>query len=74
MAFITASHTDAALRPSWIVRTLRAIGDFFVSYAEARSRSERVEAMLRLTDNELAARGLTRNGIVQHVFSDKFYL
>jgi uncharacterized protein YjiS (DUF1127 family) len=74
MAYITAPTTNAIARPSRLMRGLAAIGAFFISYAEMRSRREMVEALLRLTDEELAARGLTREDAVAHVFSDRFYL
>jgi len=74
MAFLTASHPHAAARASWIARSIAAIGAFFVSYAEMRSRHDRIADLLRLSDEELAARGLTREGVVLHVFSDSAYL
>ncbi len=42
--------------------------------AEARSRSNQVEALMARSDAELAALGLTRDTIVLHVFRDKLYL
>ncbi|GGD24897.1 DUF1127 domain-containing protein [Sinisalibacter lacisalsi] len=74
MAFISVSRNDAALRPSWIARSLAAIGTFFVEYAEFRSRRGEIEALQRLSDDQLAARGLTRDDIVPHVFAGHFYL
>lgn len=74
MAFLTASNAHAAFRPSWIARSLAAVGAFFVTYAELRSRHDRIAALLRLSDDELASRGLTREGVVLHVFSDSAYL
>ncbi|SMH50485.1 hypothetical protein [Maritimibacter sp. HL-12] len=74
MAFITATNTHGDIRPSWVARRLAAVGAFFVNYMEMRSRHDRIEALLRLDDDELARRGLTRDGVVLHVFSDSVYL
>jgi hypothetical protein len=41
--------------------------------AEARSRSDRVAALMARSDADLAAMGLTRDRIVLHVFRDKLY-
>ncbi|GKY89146.1 DUF1127 domain-containing protein [Sinisalibacter aestuarii] len=73
MAYIATAH-NAADHRSLMSRVLTALGNFFSDYAEARSRSAEIEALTRLTDAELAKRGLTREGIVHHVFSSSFYL
>lgn len=39
-------------------------------YGEAKSRRDQIEALDRLSDLELAKRGLTREGIARHVFRD----
>ncbi|WP_126975966.1 DUF1127 domain-containing protein [Frigidibacter oleivorans] len=51
-----------------------AIGAGFVRYAEYRSRSAEIRALEALSDEELAARGLTRDRIVHHVFRDAFFI
>lgn len=48
-----------------------AFGNALVSLAEASSRTEEIQLLQSLSDEELAARGLKRNEIVQHVFADK---
>lgn len=48
-----------------------AIGNALVAVAEASSRTEEIEFLQSQTDEELAARGLTRDEIVRHVFADK---
>ena len=51
-----------------------AIVDWMVAYGDARSRAGRIAALESLSDEELAARGLTRRGIVAHVFADVGFL
>ena len=41
------------------------------TYAEARARSAEIHRLLALPDAELAARGLSRDRIVAHVFRDR---
>lgn len=47
------------------------IGQGFNAYLETRARSAELDRFFNMSDEELAARGLTRDGIVQHVFRDK---
>jgi len=51
-----------------------SIGNALVAIGEAHPRLRRVEALQRLSDEQLAARGLKREDIVRHVFRDVFYL
>lgn len=51
-----------------------SIGAFLVAYTEAKSRSDEIMALTALSDEELAKRGLTRDGIVAHVFADRLYV
>ena len=48
--------------------------NFMLSIRTARSRVRQIEALCAKTDEELAARGLTRQDIVRHVYSDVYYL
>lgn len=73
MAYIATSTTTTG-HQSLIGRTFAALGALFVEYAEVRSRQGTIAALQQLSDEELAERGLTREGIVRHVFADKFYL
>lgn len=74
MAFAASTPHAVAGHASLGARIYEALVTFFVRYAEVRSRSRQIEALNRLSDTELAARGLTRDGIVRHVFSDCYYL
>ncbi|MBN9887764.1 DUF1127 domain-containing protein [Salipiger abyssi] len=71
MAFQSAVHHHEAPLFS---RFLSAIGHMFVSIGEANPRLKRVEALQRLSDAELAEKGLRREDIVRHVFQDLFYV
>jgi hypothetical protein len=48
--------------------------DFLAEVGELRARSAQVQALMALSDEQLAKRGLTRDTIVTHVFRDKMYL
>lgn len=48
-----------------------AINSFFIALAEAGSRMQRIEALNAMSDEDLAAKGLSREDIVRHVFADK---
>lgn len=52
----------------------RALGAAIISISEANSRVRHVEALTALSDEQLKARGLRREDIVRHVFSDALYL
>ena len=70
---MTTATTNTALtgqRPSILAR----IGTFFIAYAEKHARTDQIAELKALSDEDLAARGLTRDSIVHHVFSDKLYL
>ena len=41
---------------------------------EANPRLRRIEALQKLSDAELAERGIRREDIVRHVFHDVYYL
>lgn len=56
----------AALRAAMGARLVRAF--------ERRARLDELARLEALSDAELAAQGLTRARIVQHVFRDKMYL
>ncbi|MGO4914846.1 DUF1127 domain-containing protein [Pseudogemmobacter sp. W21_MBD1_M6] len=52
----------------------RAFFGLMVQIAESNTRMRQVEFLNGLSDAQLAKRGLTRDGIVRHVFGDMFYL
>ncbi len=46
----------------------------FISYAERRSRLDRINHLNAMTDAELATLGVKRDRIVHHVYRDLFYI
>lgn len=72
MAFLSASHTHD--NAPILSRLFGALGNFIVAVGEANPRLRRVEALQRLSDEQLAAKGLRREDIVRHVFGDVYYL
>lgn len=52
---------------------MQRIGHFFESMALTASRAHEVERLTAMTDEQLAARGLRRDQIAQHVFRDLMY-
>ncbi len=59
---------------SLLTAPFAALGRGLVSMMDAHPRVREVEHLRNLSDAELAARGLTREGIVHHVFRDQFYV
>jgi|TARA_B100000768_G_scaffold180953_1_gene202313 hypothetical protein len=55
-------------------RAVTGLVNFMLSISTARSRVRQIEALCAKTDKELAARGLTRQDIVRHVYTDVYYL
>ncbi|WP_371038136.1 MULTISPECIES: DUF1127 domain-containing protein [unclassified Rhodosalinus] len=53
---------------------LVAIGDALAMASDVGRRVHRVDTLNDMTDDELAARGLKRDEIVQHVFRDLYYI
>lgn len=70
----TATHTDFSASHPVFARVLEALKNFGETYVETRSRRSKIEALEALSDAELAKLGLTRDGILRHVFADTFYL
>ncbi|MGH1466863.1 MAG: DUF1127 domain-containing protein [Cognatishimia sp.] len=48
-----------------------AFGDLLIAIGETSVRAKQVDFLNSLTDEELEERGMTRETIVRHVFSDK---
>ncbi|MDP3340218.1 hypothetical protein [Frigidibacter sp.] len=72
----TANH-DAAFTTATGGRFsafLARLGASFERYAERHSRADEIARFDAMSDAELAKIGVTRDGIVQHVFRDKLYI
>jgi len=70
MAFIT---TNARGEQSILSKLAHGFAEGFMHFMERQSRQEEVARLEAKTDAELAAMGITREGIVRHVFRDRFY-
>ncbi|GGH45793.1 DUF1127 domain-containing protein [Frigidibacter albus] len=68
------AHHDTFTPTTGFKAFLARIGAAFARYAERQSRSDQIAKLDALSDAELAKLGLTRDGIVHHVFRDKMYV
>ncbi|MBS8225857.1 hypothetical protein DYI42_06370 [Vannielia litorea] len=69
--------TDTTFSPGMRARLdafFATLGQGLNAYMESRSRMHEINRLNALSDKELAAMGLTREGIPRHVFSDLLYL
>lgn len=67
-----SSATSPILHSIW--QSLSAIGGAFLSMGTATAKARQVEALMALSDEELADRGLRRDQIARFVFSDSFWV
>ena len=75
MAHATNAQITNHLNPlGAILGFFRAIGNALINIAEANPRLNRARDLMDMTDEQLAARGLKREEIVKHVFSDTMYI
>ncbi|MDE4133159.1 hypothetical protein PXK00_08550 [Phaeobacter sp. QD34_3] len=76
----TTHHTAPAASASAVsvlkilAKPFVVIGNGLIAMGEANDRSRKVRTLMALSDAELAERGLKRDEIVQHVFSDVYYI
>ncbi|MDA0962095.1 MAG: DUF1127 domain-containing protein [Proteobacteria bacterium] len=73
---MTAFTTNSASRLSLgriAAAPFQAVWDFLVSVGETNARVHRIEALQRLSDAELARRGIRREDIIRHVFADRLF-
>ena len=78
MAYLTTHTAPATDAFAKIRKAVAGFGQSIVrgleNHAMARSRFDRIERLNAKSDAELAAMGLTRDGIAKHVFRDLFYV
>lgn len=73
MAYADTYYTvSSSLRV--VARPFVAFGNFMVRLSEASSMAQAANKILELSDEDLAAQGLTRNEAVQRVFAKYAYL
>lgn len=73
MAYAT-QHTASAGIFSAVQHFFAAIGNALVLVAESNPRMKKVHALQRMSDAELAERGIKREDIVRVVFNDVLYM
>ncbi|MBV1867359.1 MAG: DUF1127 domain-containing protein [Marinosulfonomonas sp.] len=57
-----------------VTNTLSSFWDGLIAVAEANSQVKKIQDLHSLSDEALAAKGIRRDQIVQHVFRDRLYL
>ena len=73
MATLSTNSVSALSLGRILSAPFRAVWSFLVAVGEANGRVHRVEALQRLSDAELARRGIKREDIVRHVFADRIF-
>lgn len=71
---ITPNEPITALALRLLGAPFAFLGELLISLAEAGPRMRQVKRLNGMTDEELAAKGLTREGEVNRIFGDKLYL
>lgn len=66
----TDTQTSASSSDSFFKRIGANIMDVLVKFAHARARTAEMQYYTDMSDEQLAAKGLRRDEIVQHVFRD----
>ncbi|MFC6688207.1 DUF1127 domain-containing protein [Jhaorihella thermophila] len=74
MADITYSAPASAGIREKIATFFDGVIEGLARMAEMNSRVRQMNALMNLSDEQLAARGLRREDIARHVFSDSLYL
>ncbi|WP_238367602.1 DUF1127 domain-containing protein [Mesobacterium pallidum] len=69
-----ATHTTQAVDHSAVYNFFAAIGNALVRMAEANSKLKEMQRLHAMSDDELAKKGMTREDIARHVFSDYYYI
>ena len=72
MAYTTHNTAQTGIF-SAVQHFFAAIGNALILAAEANPRMKRVQALQRMSDEELAERGIKREDIVRIVFQDVLY-
>ena len=63
----TAGHKTAAFPTSALLAPFRAIGRFMVALAEASPQMRSLSKLSQMSDEELTAKGVTREGEVRRI-------
>ncbi|TCO73073.1 DUF1127 domain-containing protein [Rhodovulum euryhalinum] len=68
---MAVAHTDVSGRKGSI---LLAVLDMLIRVMENHPHTRQIERLNALSDEDLAARGLTRQDVIRHIFRDRYYL
>ena len=74
MAYITATPAAGKSVTDRFMSVLNRMGNGLIAMAEARNDVREIRALQSLSDEQLAARGLKRDEIVQTVLGSRYYL
>lgn len=74
MAYVSTSSARGFAPGAFLARIGERFLTLIVRIAEADPRYKRLEALSQLSDEDLAARGMTRTDLVRHVLGDRMYL
>jgi uncharacterized protein YjiS (DUF1127 family) len=74
MAHITVNTPITNSFGGMFARVFSALGGPLVQMAESSSKMRQVNALMALSDAELAERGLKREDIAYHVFSESYWV
>lgn len=71
----TVSHYPLAHEVlSLLAKPFVAFGNLLIAIGEANHRDQTLRSLMAQSDAELAKRGLKRDELVHHVFSDSYYI
>jgi uncharacterized protein YjiS (DUF1127 family) len=73
MSHYTATHSAFAENGNIITRFFAHLGNALVLMSTSNERLRQMEALQRLSDEELEERGLKRSDIARHVFHDVYW-
>lgn len=71
---LTATHTAHHSLGHILAAPFRVIGNGLIAIMESNSRVQYVDRLNAMTDEQLEAKGIKRDEIVQHVFRDHMHL
>ena len=75
MAFITdVQPQSAAVEGGFFARLFTKLMNFAETHHRLQARADLIEKLNKLSDKELAQRGMSRDTIALHVFRDTYYI
>ncbi|MEP1330733.1 hypothetical protein [Pseudophaeobacter sp.] len=74
MAHTVLHHPIAHDILTILAKPFVALGNLLIAIGEANHRDQTLRGLMAQSDAELARRGLKRDELVHHVFSDSYYL